>query len=876
MTALDAPPLSATRLVIGGCPIDLRQHDDAVDAIRLRAATAHGPQLAVVSVNLDHVHHFGAGSQWEGTLDESAASFAPQLEWLNLIDGAPLASQAERLTGSAWPRLAGSDLIADILRNAERDGRSVGVVGGNSETHALLRTELALHHPRLRIAGLWAPAREEISDPVMARQLAARISESQPDILVVCLGKPRQELWIAEHGAATGARVMLAFGAVVDFLAGRIGRAPRWVADAGLEWAWRLAKEPRRLASRYLVDGPPAYAAVRRARPAKASAPRLVVTSPLVEPRPGPVPGRFAGPDEPASVSVVVVAYNSADHLPALIDSLRAETADMGIRVVVADNGSIDSTLDILASNPDIISVPAQGNRGYAGGINLALSRTRRNDAILILNPDLVVQRGAIATMLRRLAASGAGAVVPRILDSDGLTYPSLRHEPSIPRAVGDALLGSRYPKRSPQTTEQHHGGEGYSHTHRAEWATGAALLVHPEAVQAVGDWDPQFFLYSEETDFFRRLRQRGYTLWYEPSAAVRHEQGGSGSSTELATLMAVNRVRYVRKHHTRRYARVFHAAVVLHEVMRSYDPAHRAALRVLVDRSTWSRLPQATEWAPIPAELGGAIIIPAHNEEAVIARTLRSIAPLARRHGVEIIVVCNGCTDDTASIAGGFRGVRVIDIPTPSKAAALNAGDAAARAWPRLYLDADIEAHPAAVAAAFEAIDSGRALAARPEFRYSISSGSSLVRAYYRARDRMASTHNSLWGAGAYALSEEGHARLGMFAELTADDLLVDSAFGRGEKSVVATEPLRVHTPRDTSGLLAVLTRQRRGNTEAGVGSTTSSTLRELIGSVRGPLSLADATVYAAFTLRSRTTARRSGAANGWERDESSREKVG
>ncbi len=84
------------------------------------------------------------------------------------------------------------------------------------------------------------------------------------NVLVVCLGKPRQEHWIEQYGPLTGAQVLLAFGAVVDFLSGRIRRAPRWVADHGFEWAWRLGLEPRRLARRYLVRGPVEYLALRR------------------------------------------------------------------------------------------------------------------------------------------------------------------------------------------------------------------------------------------------------------------------------------------------------------------------------------------------------------------------------------------------------------------------------------------------------------------------------------------------------------------------------------------------------------------------------------------------------------------------------------
>ena len=415
---------------------------------------------------------------------------------------------------------------------------------------------------------------------------------------------------------------------------------------------------------------------------------------------------------------------------------------------------------------------------------------------------------------------------------------------------------------------------ESYRYAHRVDWATGAAILVNASVVSEVGDWDPRFFLYSEETDFFARLRSLGYSVWFEPNATVRHDRGGSGASTALTALMAVNRVRYARKYHSPGYAAAMHAAVILHEAMRSHDAEHRAILRTLVDQKSWRRLPRATRWpvASDPKGAGGSIVIPAHNEASVIERTLRSLEPLAASDGTQIIVACNGCTDDTAEIARRHPGVVVIEIEQSSKPAALNAGDAVATAWPRLYLDADIELHPGAVRAVVGALREPGVLAARPVFRYDTTGASPIVRAYYRARDRLPATHKSLWGAGVYAMNEEGHERLGTFAAQTADDLLVERAFGPAEKRIVDTEPARVRTARSLTGLLAILSRQHRGNREAKGKSTGGSTSRTLIATVRGPLSLADALVYAALAVVGRHLARARAGRSGWERDDSSR----
>jgi exopolysaccharide biosynthesis WecB/TagA/CpsF family protein len=248
------------RITLGGVPVDVRGFDEAVDLIASRPLAQETTPLAVASINLDHIHHFGTGSKWGTRLSASAPQRAahPTVEWLNLIDGAPIAVRARQIVGEDCPRLAGSDLITPLLDRAQQTGASVGFLGGSLETQALLRNYLRLARPTLRISGFWSPAREELSDPDACGRLSEEISDAKTDILIVGLGKPRQELWIAEYGPATHAQVLLAFGAVVDFLAGRVRRAPRWISEAGLEWAWRLVLEPRRLARRYLVEGPSA------------------------------------------------------------------------------------------------------------------------------------------------------------------------------------------------------------------------------------------------------------------------------------------------------------------------------------------------------------------------------------------------------------------------------------------------------------------------------------------------------------------------------------------------------------------------------------------------------------------------------------------
>lgn len=579
----------------------------------------------------------------------------------------------------------------------------------------------------------------------------------------------------------------------------------------------------------------------------------------------------FVAAEGNADVTVVVVTYNNRGDIGNLLDDLRRETDELGIRVVVVDNDSSDGTADLVAQHHDVMLVRSGANLGYGGGINVARRYVGECHAVLVLNPDLRVRTGAVKTLLAALDHQRVGVVVPRIVDDNGSTYPSLRTEPTVMTALGDSLFGHRVPGRGRRFAETVWKSVDYEYPHQVDWATGAALLIRAEVDQAVGDWSEAYFLYSEEVDYLRRVRDSGSLVWFEPDAVVEHRGAGSGSSPDLSTLMAVNRVRYFGSYHSELHTKSFHATVVLGELVRSYNSCHRATLWTLCHRERWRDLPKAQSVPVAPDGVTlGAIIIPAHNELAVIGRTLEPLAPAAGTGTFEVIVVCNGCTDDTADVARQYQGVTVVETTEASKPLALNLGDSMATAWPRLYLDADTTIASSAVEKVFATLRSGTLLAARPSSRFDVDGADAVVRSYYRARSRVAWFRTALWGAGAYALSAEGHRRIGSFPALTGDDLWVDSRFEPQEKGVVDTEPTNVVVPRDRHSLLHMLSRVYRGKAEVAEAPSAGRTLGAVIGAVRGPESVWDAGVYIAMTLTARKRSR--GVTTAWARDESSR----
>ncbi len=245
---------TAVRMVVSGSIVERCEADEVLSLIetRLRSSSALG--LAVGSVNLDHLHHFR----------KIGAAPNGRLEWLLLADGMPIAWRGQLLTAQPWPRVTGADLLPAVLASAEVQGHRVGFFGGSAQTHELLTEHLRHNYPALVVSGMWAPDSGDIDSRSDA--IASAIRTARTDILVVSLGKPRQEQWVDQYGFATGARVFLPCGGAIDFMAGQTRRAPEWMQRFGLEWFYRLTHEPRRLARRYLLQGPRALLRSARAQ----------------------------------------------------------------------------------------------------------------------------------------------------------------------------------------------------------------------------------------------------------------------------------------------------------------------------------------------------------------------------------------------------------------------------------------------------------------------------------------------------------------------------------------------------------------------------------------------------------------------------------
>jgi N-acetylglucosaminyldiphosphoundecaprenol N-acetyl-beta-D-mannosaminyltransferase len=252
--------MNIIRLYAAGTALDVIDRSELLQLVEQRLRGS-GIPLVIASFNLDHLTHFGPRGRYVDPAAEAAA-----VDWVVTADGMPLVWWARRRLGRRVEQLAGSDLLPALLELAEAVGARVGFVGGWPHQHERLVRVLQSRFPRLHVSGYWGPTLEELGQPTDSSVLIDQLGRAGVDLLVVGLGKPRQELWLSRNATSTGARVAVAFGAAADFMAGTAIRAPAPFRRLGLEWLYRLGREPRRLWRRYLVEGPRALWQLVRSR----------------------------------------------------------------------------------------------------------------------------------------------------------------------------------------------------------------------------------------------------------------------------------------------------------------------------------------------------------------------------------------------------------------------------------------------------------------------------------------------------------------------------------------------------------------------------------------------------------------------------------
>jgi len=240
------------RVDLDGTGFDRITEGEVVAVVRDALATGRGGRI--ITPNIDVLRQVRGRRRVRGFLDDAD---------LIVADGMPLV-WASKLSGTPLPeRVAGSSLIWSLSEGLGRDGGSIFVIGGVPATPsaengaARAAARLAADCPGLRVAGTLCPEHGFERDQAVYAEFLASVRATEPDLVFVGLGFPKQEKVITRLRAELPRTWFIGCGAAVNFVAGDIDRAPRWMQRTGLEWAHRLATEPGRLATRYLKHDAP-------------------------------------------------------------------------------------------------------------------------------------------------------------------------------------------------------------------------------------------------------------------------------------------------------------------------------------------------------------------------------------------------------------------------------------------------------------------------------------------------------------------------------------------------------------------------------------------------------------------------------------------
>lgn len=271
-------------------------------------------------------------------------------------------------------------------------------------------------------------------------------------------------------------------------------------------------------------------------------------------------------PTDAPDLSVAMVTYNGRELALATLRSALERSGPIAVEWFVVDNGSADGTADAIARELPDVTVIRGDNLGFAHGNNVVLEQARGR-YVLLLNPDIEIERGTLASLVAALDERpdvGAASVVQRGTAGDVL--PSIRRFPSPLRNMAEALFA---PKVHALRGFQEHDLEldTYFKERAADWVCGAFLIARREAIEDAGLLDERFFLYSEEVDWCLRIRAAGWDIRHLPVMEVVHHEGKPTPARVAEECHS--RVLYARKHFDRLPALAIQAALTLKHALR-------------------------------------------------------------------------------------------------------------------------------------------------------------------------------------------------------------------------------------------------------------------------------------------------------------------
>jgi hypothetical protein len=293
-------------------------------------------------------------------------------------------------------------------------------------------------------------------------------------------------------------------------------------------------------------------------------------------------------------LAIIVVSYNSALWIASCLHSIFAHMGPLQADVVVVDADSRDGTADIVADFPGVRLIRCP-NRGFAYANNRGLM-TCDARYVLFLNPDTEILEGDLCDLVSRMDEQpSVGLVGVRQVDGEGRLDMTIRRFPNAFRALGDALSAERLPGRPHWLGERELHPRAYDRELECDWTSGSFMLARREAIESAGFMDERFFMYSEETDFCRRIKSAGWHVRHFPWMTILHYGAKVGVQPSIESLSAHSRMLYARKHFSRVHRTLYFGTVLLRHLLRL----------VLAGRGELGRRRAAAQWAAVRTLVG-------------------------------------------------------------------------------------------------------------------------------------------------------------------------------------------------------------------------------------------------------------------------------
>lgn len=220
--------------------VDMNETLSAIDEM-----ISSGKKNYIIAINVDVVMKIENDSYLKRITDKAD---------MVLVDGKPLIWISKWYKHPVKAKISGSDLVPLLCERAVQKDFSIFIIGGKDGIAEKAKKNLEKDLPGINIVGTYSPPFGFENDTDELAKINSMISNAHPDLLIACFGCPKQEKWIYENYKKYDAKVSICAGATVDFLAGNINRAPKWMSEHGFEWFYRFMKEPKRMFKRYFID----------------------------------------------------------------------------------------------------------------------------------------------------------------------------------------------------------------------------------------------------------------------------------------------------------------------------------------------------------------------------------------------------------------------------------------------------------------------------------------------------------------------------------------------------------------------------------------------------------------------------------------------